>query len=210
MTSLIFLSVIGALIGWVTNYLAVKMLFHPRKPLNLGLFYLQGIFPKKQAAFASKLGHVVAGELFSIDDVKNVLTQSLKSEKFNQVLDQRLDHMITEKLPAAIPMLRMVLNPSLIQTAKTAIHSEMLPFLESLATELGDDLDSSLDVRKIIEEKVANFSSDKLEELLFAIMAQEFRFIELIGGVLGFAIGVLQWSFVAYEPQVTAFFSNLF
>jgi uncharacterized membrane protein YheB (UPF0754 family) len=53
-------------------------------------------------------------------------------------------------------------------------------------------LQSDLDLEKIVVDKVSNFSSDKLEEILLAIMSKEFRFVEVIGGVLGFIIGLLQ------------------
>ena len=61
MNELLFaLPVIGALIGWLTNWVAVKMLFHPREPLKLGIVTVQGIFPKRQQALAEKLCVVVA------------------------------------------------------------------------------------------------------------------------------------------------------
>ena len=44
----------------------------------------------------------------------------------------------------------------------------------------------------MVTEKVSNFSSNKLEEILLAVMKKEFRFIELIGGVFGFLIGIIQ------------------
>ena len=44
----------------------------------------------------------------------------------------------------------------------------------------------------MVREKVSSFSSDKLEEILFAIMKREFRFVELVGAVLGFLIGSVQ------------------
>jgi uncharacterized membrane protein YheB (UPF0754 family) len=53
-------------------------------------------------------------------------------------------------------------------------------------------LESELDLEKIVSEKVAGFSSDKLESILNQIMSKEFRFVEIIGGVLGFIIGLLQ------------------
>ncbi len=43
---LLLLPFAGLFIGWLTNYLAIKMLFHPKKPVNLGLFTLQGVFQK--------------------------------------------------------------------------------------------------------------------------------------------------------------------
>lgn len=53
-------------------------------------------------------------------------------------------------------------------------------------------LESQLDLEKIVTDKVSNFSSDKMEEILNQIMSSEFRFVEVIGGVLGLIIGIVQ------------------
>ena len=53
-------------------------------------------------------------------------------------------------------------------------------------------LESQLDLEDIVSKKVAGFSSDKLESILNQIMSKEFRFVEIIGGVLGFIIGIIQ------------------
>ena len=189
---LYILPVIGALIGWVTNYIAVKMLFHPRDPIRLPGFVVQGVFPKRQKVFAHKLGGVVAGELFSADDVKELLHSGAKSEEFRAVIDAHMEKVLTEKLPEKLPMLRMVMSPELVATAKEAFNGELDELLDSVVDALGGHLDDSMDVHSIIEEKVANFSSDKLEEMLFAIMKKEFKFIEFVGAVLGFLIGCVQ------------------
>ena len=186
------LPLIGAIIGWVTNYLAVKMLFHPRKPIPLGFFTLQGVFPKRQEAFAHKLGQIVSTELFSADDVKRLLHESAGSEELHRVIDEHIEQVITERLPKAIPMLQMILNPELVATVKNAFSGELTELLDEVVNALGGRLDDALDVHAIVEEKVANFSSDKLEEILFAIMKREFKFIEAVGAFLGFLIGCTQ------------------
>jgi uncharacterized membrane protein YheB (UPF0754 family) len=53
-------------------------------------------------------------------------------------------------------------------------------------------LQKELDLEHIVEQKVREFSSDKLESILYQIMAKEFRFVEVLGGVVGFIIGVIQ------------------
>jgi len=81
--------------------------------------------------------------------------------------------------------------------------AQFRPMLGTLVDELielfGSHLQGALKVEEVVEEKVARFSSDKLEEILLGIMKQEFRFIELIGGVLGFIIGCLQIFLVQIE-----------
>ena len=69
-SSLLFLlPLIAALIGWATNYLAIKMLFHPREPKKILGLSIQGVFPKRQNQIAEKLGTLVANELFSMKDI---------------------------------------------------------------------------------------------------------------------------------------------
>lgn len=199
---LLVIPVIGALIGWVTNYLAVKMLFHPRKPVSLLLVTIQGVFPKRQEAFATKLGGIVSEELFSADDVKKVLSQGVQSDKLTAAIDTQLDVVIAQKLPAAIPMLAMVINPELVRVVKGAFMSELQPMLTAVVDALSENLDEALDVHAVVEEKVRNFSSDKLEEILFAIMKKEFKFIEFVGAFLGFCIGLVQVLLVQYQKEI--------
>ena len=60
-------------------------------------------------------------------------------------------------------------------------------------------LKNEVDVKEIVYQKVVDFSSDKLEEILFAIMKKEFKFIELLGGILGFIIGLIQLVILTLE-----------
>jgi len=189
---LLLLPVIGAMIGWFTNILAVKMLFHPRKPIGFWPIRIQGVFPKRQRALAKKLGQIVSMELFSIEDVMEKLVEKAHSKQISKLVADRIEYIITRKLPVVIPMVAMVLSQELVEKVKEAFMGDLEEMIEQVIFELGDEIKTDLDVEKIVEEKVANFSSDKLEEILFAIMRKEFRFIELIGALLGFLIGCIQ------------------
>ncbi|HHT66442.1 MAG TPA: DUF445 family protein, partial [Clostridiales bacterium] len=50
--------IVGALIGWFTNYLAVKMLFRPIRPWRIPLtkIELQGLIPKRREEIAVTIG----------------------------------------------------------------------------------------------------------------------------------------------------------
>ena len=65
---------ISAFIGWFTNWVAIKMLFHPKKPIKiLGITFI-GIFQKRQVQFAEKLGKLVSDELLSFQDIESKIT----------------------------------------------------------------------------------------------------------------------------------------
>jgi len=75
---------------------------------------------------------------------------------------------------------------------KSFLLGQISSLNEELIDKLSGQLEEELDVHRIVEEKVAAFSSDKLEEILFSIMRREFKFVEMVGAVLGFLIGAAQ------------------
>tara|TARA_B100000963_G_scaffold359885_1_gene388633 strand:- start:1918 stop:2514 length:597 start_codon:yes stop_codon:yes gene_type:complete len=182
---------IGAVTGWVTNWIAVKMLFHPKEPLNLLFFKVQGVFPKRQKVLAEKLGDIVASELFSIEDVISKMKSFSKEDVFN-VVEQNIDDFINVKLSSSMPMLSMFLNDELKDKIKTTLLDEISDIFPGIIDSYAERLKSEIDIKAIVYDKVVNFSSEKLEDILYSIMKKEFKFIELLGGVLGFIIGLIQ------------------
>ena len=65
--------VISAFIGWITTWVAIKILFHPRNPKKFLGLTIQGVFPKRQQMVAEKLGAVVAKELIHFDEIAAML-----------------------------------------------------------------------------------------------------------------------------------------
>ena len=186
------LPIIAALTGWVTNYLAIKMLFHPKRKINLYFFSIQGIFPKRQDVLAERLGKIVSTELFSFKDIKDRFTSTSTALEINKVLDEKLEDFMDVKLKSAMPMLAMFLNNDAKSKIKDTLHLEFQNILPDILNKYSEKLEKDIDIEKIVAQKVSAFSSDKLEEILFSIMKKEFKFIELLGGVLGFLIGIIQ------------------
>ncbi|MFK7899894.1 MAG: DUF445 domain-containing protein [Cyclobacteriaceae bacterium] len=183
---------IAAAIGWVTNYIAVKMLFHPKKPVKLLFFTVQGIFPKRQAQLAESLGNVVATQLFSIQDIKEKLNDPSLTSHATTLVEGKIDNFLRNKLMETMPMLKMFVNDALIGNIKDTLVKEFEDSIPEILNGFADKLEEKVNIKEIVSQKVAAFSSDKFEEILFSIMKKEFKFIEIVGAVLGFLIGCIQ------------------
>lgn len=183
---------IAAAIGWVTNYIAVKMLFHPKKPIKILFFTIQGIFPKRQAQLAESLGNVVATQLFSIQDIKEKLNDPSLTSHATQLVDGKIENFLRNKLMETMPMLKMFVNDALITNIKDTLVKEFEDSIPEILNGFADKLEEKVNIKEIVSQKVAAFSSDKFEEILFSIMKKEFKFIEIVGAVLGFLIGCIQ------------------
>lgn len=87
---------VGALIGYCTNYIAIKMLFRPRKPVFVfgkKLPFTPGVIPKNQPRIASAVGKAVGQNLFTNDDIVAAITESdLKEHLFEKIKETVFDN----------------------------------------------------------------------------------------------------------------------
>jgi uncharacterized membrane protein YheB (UPF0754 family) len=184
--------VISAFIGWFTNWIAIKMLFHPREPKRILGITFHGIFPKRQMQFAEKLGKLVSNELLSFADIKEKITKPQNIEKLLPHVEAHIDTFLRTKLSDTFPMLSMFIGEKTINQLKDAFTNELKTLFPTIMENYMGNLQADLDLEKIVTAKVVGFSSDKLEQILNDIMKKEFKFVEIIGGVLGFIIGLIQ------------------
>lgn len=189
---LFLIPLISAFIGWFTNWIAIKMLFHPRLPKKILGITFHGIFPKRQKQFAEHLGRLVSKELLSFKDIEEKITHPDNIKKVMPLVDEHIDSFLRNKLATIMPMLSMFIGDKTITQLKEVFMAELEELFPQLMKNYMNSLQSELDLEKIVIDKVAGFSSDKLEEVLNNIMSKEFRFVEIIGAVLGFIIGLLQ------------------
>lgn len=183
---------ISAFIGYFTNWIAIKMLFHPKKPVNVLGITIQGIFPKRQQQFAQKLGVLVANELIHFDEIADKLKDPEQLRALTPTIETHIDTFLKVRLKEKIPVIAMFVGGSTLDKIKEGMMDEINLLLPQVISQYTDGLKEKIDIEKMVTDKVAAFSSDKLEEILAAIMKKEFRFVEILGGVLGFIIGLLQ------------------
>ena len=197
---LYLLPIVAALIGWITNFLAVKMLFHPREARKILFFTFHGVFPKRQKALADKLGDIVSAELISITDISSKIKEFASSDEVLNDVGKRIEATIRNKLVSTFPMLSMFLSDEMVEKVTSLFKIELQEYLEETSKSLGEKLENEIDIKKLVSQRVTNFSSQKLEELLNQLMKKEFRFIELIGAIIGFLIGCFQIAILSFSP----------
>ena len=182
---------VTALIGWFTNKVAVWMLFHPKQPISILGFKWQGLIPRRQNEIAEQTGEVIEQEILQ----KHLLSQSLRDmdlqPHFHDFIDQLVGKALVEKL-RAMPFVGNFLNDGMVQQftemAKTEVDSHAGPFIDKVA----GDVEHKVHVKQLVEDRIRALDLDQLELLVHKIASKEFRRIELLGGVLGFVIGLIQ------------------
>ncbi len=188
---------IAALIGWFTNFLAVKMLFHPKEPVKVLFVTFHGLFPKRQRHIAEKIGKLVADELLSFDDIRERLATPENFQSVRKTIGLKVDEFLYIKFPEMHPLVSLFMGDERKDRLKEQLLQEVDEVAPKLIDGYIDNVERDLDVEELVKEKMAAFEVDKLEKVLFDILSQEFRFIEIAGAVLGFFVGCVQLGLIA-------------
>lgn len=185
---------IGAMIGWITNYIAIKMLFRPYKEMNFLFFKIQGLIPKRRSEIAVSIADTVQKELISLKDITNSLNADELEEKMGAVIDKILEEKLESEITKKFPMLAMFLSDEIINKIKSMIKTSILENKEIIINMFTSYLEEKVDFKKIIIENVEAFSLEKLEEITYSLAKKELKHIEVIGAILGGIIGIFQFA----------------
>ena len=193
MDSLVLFSIpfVTALIGWFTNMVAVWMLFHPKNPVNVVGFKWQGLIPRRQGEIASQTGEVIEKEILQDHLLANSLREMELQAHFHEFIDQLIGKSLVQRL-RGMPFIGGFLNDSLVEQFKEMAKEEIDTHAASLIEKVARDVEKEVQVRTLVEDRINALDLDELERLVHRIASKEFRRIELLGGVLGFIIGLAQ------------------
>ncbi len=186
---------LSAAIGWVTNYIAVKMIFRPRKPVNILGVKVWGLIPKRKSDLAEKIGQTVEHELISHQDIHQAVNSpEFHEEILTSILDA-IDRFIEQKL-GTNPIIAMMLSGETAMQIRNMIKHEVRGILPDFMENIFEKVEERLNFKEIVRNKIEQFDISKLEQIVYNIAAKELRSIEVFGAVLGFIIGLVQVAIV--------------
>lgn len=192
--SLLFLAIfplIGAAIGWLTNRLAIQMLFRPRRPVRLPGLTFQGLIPRRQSDLAVRVAEIVETELFN----QHLIQNELQKIDLQPHLDQLARNLIRERLAPKlrqIPIFGNLVNESLLASLNRMVLDSLARETEPFLRRVSSEVEKKIAVRRIVEERIHAFDLDQLESIVRTLAHREFRSIEILGAVIGFAVGLVQ------------------
>ena len=193
MKQLLVMVLISGAIGWITNWVAIKMLFRPHKEINFGLFKIQGLIPKRKAEIGSGIANIIQNELISVKDVISNIDREEFSKRLNKLIDEVLNKNLKKKVKEKFPFLQVFFTDKVAKDIGNAIKSIIMENQEKIFEIFSNYAEENIDFEIIISDKISNFSLDKLEEIITLLAKKELKHIEVIGAILGMIIGAVQY-----------------
>jgi uncharacterized membrane protein YheB (UPF0754 family) len=189
----IVLPLFGLGIGWLTDWLALKMIFLPREPRRFFGFYTwQGVFQKRRDVVAADYGDMIAREIITIPNLLEAVLSGPKSDRLFAMITREVQKTIDAQASVVKPFVAIAVGTKRFQELKqtaAAKAAERVPetirYAENYAV-------NALDVRNTIVDRMRKLSALEFEQLLRPAFRQDEWKLIAVGAVIGGLVGELQ------------------
>ena len=187
---ILILATIGGLIGYITNVIAIKLIFRPIVPIKIPIINKEiiGLIPKRKSEIANNIGEIVAQEFISIDEILDKAITEKDKQNILEYIKVKIKLIIDDKM-GFIPGGFKNIVQSFISDA---IEEEIKLSIDELEEEIKININKRINIQEIIETKINDLDLYMLENLILKVVKNELRHIEILGLVLGFLIGIVQ------------------
>lgn len=193
--TIITMPILSGAIGWFTNWVAIKMLFHPRLPMRFMGMTFQGLIPRRHSDLADQISQSIAKDFLTEAEILGFIREANLKDFLHGYIRQKWDEKIGEIL-GGLGMIASFLSGSMLNGIRDKVATTFSANADEFAEGLAGTLQGKLNVAEKIRRNILAFDLKKLEDIINEIASTEFRTIEYLGGVIGFVIGLVQALFV--------------
>ncbi|MEZ0324017.1 MAG: DUF445 family protein [Hydrogenothermaceae bacterium] len=211
MIDILLSPVVGAFIGYFTNWLAIKMIFRPFEPkyiFGIRIPFTPGLIPKSKGEISRKIAKTIVSHLltteklhvlFDNEDFKNSLNQTV-----NKIVDKAFEDLIESFKKSLSDEVKIGFIQGMITNLSERLKEKLKPKItEKLSSHIESGVEdylkgdfitvlAKIDLEGMIYDTLMEVDIQTLEEIILGFSKKQLKYITNLGGVLGFIIGVFQ------------------
>jgi uncharacterized membrane protein YheB (UPF0754 family) len=184
------LPVAGFLVGYVTNWLAMNLIYEPREPVQIGPFKIQGVFIKRQREVATQFADVIADRVLTPENMVQHISEGPNRQRLLDILEGQVEESMQEYERDA--MVAMLVSKDKLEEAKTDLLDRVRNADMSDSRQIKTFADQSRKIHAQMEENLGALDADQFGGILRPVFQKDEWKLILAGGVIGTGIGALQ------------------
>lgn len=192
---------VAGLVGWSTNWIAIKLTFYPTRfrgfPPFLGW---QGIIPSKARKMAEICVDSTLSRIGTVTEIVEQMDPHSIGEHVLRTLEPRIDELVDEIMLNRHPTLWQNMPRSLKSIAYERVRQELPETVDALVDEIGPKIETLFDLKEMIVTKLER-EKHLLNRIFLECGTQEFRFIVKSGLWFGTLFGILQLAMWLLYPE---------
>jgi len=182
----------GLFIGYATNWLAIKLIFHPLHPRRILFWKVHGIFLKRQKEVSAEYGKIVAHEILNAKNIYENLLYGKASDKLVSIIQEHVQKAIDTTAGQSKEFIKLIAGEKKYGTIKNLACSGVMEDLRVTVSHLYGYTEEALDMENTLRDRMASLPYEDFQGFLRPVFQEdEFKLI-LVGGILGCMAGFIQ------------------
>jgi uncharacterized membrane protein YheB (UPF0754 family) len=195
-TELVLL-IFGPIVGWVTNWLAILMIFEPVEPRKIGPFTLHGLFLRRQHDAADVYAHVIADDIVTVRNFADELLNGARGDRTRLVIANALRPAIDRSAGALRPAVRLAVGPREYEAIREGVAQEGVTHTIEPLTDKRFNREQSRQVHALFVERMRQLPAADFSEMMRSAMREDEWLLLAHGAVLGVAGALLHMAVFA-------------
>ncbi len=185
--------VFGGLTGWLTDWLALKMIFNPKHPTRyFGVFEWQGLFLKRRKEVSAEYGRLIAREVITPRNVMDAVLRGPLSDHLFGMVQKHVQRMVDEQSGMAKPVVVFAIGSRQYQEMKKDIAKKVMERLPETMKHAEQYAAQAMDLENTLASKMQDLTPEEFESLLRPAFQQDEWILIAVGAALGFLVGEMQ------------------
>jgi uncharacterized membrane protein YheB (UPF0754 family) len=180
----------GFLVGYITNWLAMNLIYEPREPVKIGPWTIQGVFLKRQREVATQFADVIAEKVLTPEKMVQHISEGPNRQRLLDILEGQVEDSM--KVYEKDAMVAMLVSKDKLEEAKADLVDRIRTADMSDSSQIKAFADQSRKIHQQMEENLAALDAPQFAGILRPVFQKDEWKLILAGGVIGTAIGALQ------------------
>ena len=182
----------GILVGYLTNWIAIKVIFLPVEPRQVGPVTLHGLFMRRQPEVAGVYSGVIAEDIVTLANIGEELVHGASSDRTRAMISRALRPAVDDALGPVAGAVRVAMGRDEYDAIRRGVAHEAVDYTMTPLTDPSFNASQSHAVRSLLTERMLELPPDDFAEMLRSAIQEDEWMLIFIGSVLGFAAGCLQ------------------
>ncbi len=182
----------GVAVGYLTNWLALKIIFQPTEERRFGPLRLQGLFIKRQHEVAEAYASVVADDIVTVSNIAESLLYGRQADRTRKMITDAIRPEVDRVVGLAGPTIRIATGPDSYERVREAFATESVDRTLEPLRDPEFNRQRSEAIRHLIRDRMRTLPPDEFAGLLRPAFKEDEWMLILMGAGLGFVAGWLQ------------------
>ena len=181
----------GVAIGYITNLIAIWMIFEPVEPRRILGFPMHGLFLRRQREVAGIYSKVIADDVVNLTNIGKELLEGPQSDRTRKLIADSLRPAIDQASGYALAAVRVAVGPGRYEAIKESVATEAVEYTMTPFEDPEFNERQSREIEALITERMQEMSSQDFSEMLRTVIKEDEWLLYLHGAVLGFGGGLI-------------------